>query len=170
MNTQPWLNQKDVRYGDDIPAVFVSWYDAVDFVRAINKADPQFAYRLPSEAEWEYAARGGNKSTSGRRTRFSFGNDANKLIEYGWHERNASQRGDNYAHSVGMLRENPLGLFDMHGNIWEWASDDIGGGLRPLRGGGFNFMADGASSAFRVINKPETKGEAAGFRLVQEMK
>ena len=167
MNTQPWLDQRNVKLGDDVPAVYVSWHDAVDFIRAINKADSKFAYRLPTEAEWEYAARGGKRTLNSSRTRFSFGDDANKMIEYGWHDRNASQRGDNYAHPVGGLRGNPLGLFDMHGNIWEWASDDIEG-LRALRGGGFNFMADGGSSAFRVVNKPETKGEAAGFRLVQE--
>lgn len=169
MGTQPWLNQKNVRYGDDNPAVYTSWYDAVDFVRAINKADPKFAYRLPTESEWEYAARGGKESASERRTKFDFGDDSSKLIEYGWHDRNASQRGENFAHRVGELRENRLGLFDMHGNIWEWTSDDIRG-LRPLRGGGFNFMADGASSAFRVVQKPEMKGEATGFRLVQEAK
>ena len=170
MNTQPWLHQRDVRYGDDNPAVFVNWYDAVDFIRSINKADSKFAYRLPTEAEWEYAARGGKELSSEHRTKFGFGDDPNKLIEYGWHDRNASQRGENFAHRVGELRENRLGLFDMHGNVWEWTSDDVKGGLRPLRGGGFNFMADGASSAFRVEQKPEMTGGALGFRLVQEAK
>ena len=54
----------------------------------------------------------------------------------------------------------------MHGNIWEWMGDDIDG-LKALRGGGFNFHAEGASSAFRVVSKPEDRGEARGIRLVQ---
>jgi formylglycine-generating enzyme required for sulfatase activity len=169
MRTQPWVNQSNVKYGDLNPAVYMRWYDAVDFVRAINKADTQFAYRLPTEVEWEFAARGGRKTLDRPRTKFSFGDDPNQLIDYGWFDQNASLRGDNYAHPVGMLRQNQLDLLDMHGNIWEWTSDDDNG-LRPLRGGGFNFMAEGASSAFRVVQKPEVRGEATGFRLVQEPK
>lgn len=169
MHTQPWLNEKNVRYGSDIPAVYVNWHDASDFVRSINRADTKFIYRLPSETEWEYAARGGRKAAEKARTKFCFGNDANQMMQYGWYDQNASLRGNNYAHSVGELSPNQLGLYDMHGNIWEWTVDDVDG-LRSLRGGGFNFMAEGACSAFRVAHKPEVKGEAAGFRLVQEQR
>lgn len=169
MNTRPWLNERNVKYGDDIPAVYVNWYDAINFVRTINRTDSKFAYRLPTEAEWEYAARGGQEFSLGTRTKFCFGNDENQLIHYGWYEQNASLSGDSYAHSVGMLKPNQLNLFDMHGNIWEWTAENLNG-LRALRGGGFNFTAEGASSAFRVENKPETKGEAVGFRLVKEQK
>lgn len=169
MNTQPWLNEKNVRYGNDIPAVNVSWGDALKFVAKLKKVDSQFAYRLPTEAEWEYAARGGQETSTGSRPRFSFGDDENKLMEYGWYDQNASLIGDNYAHPVGMLKENPLKLFDMHGNIWEWTAE-ADQGLRVVRGGGFNFEAKGAGSAFRLAIKPEMKGEALGFRLVQEPK
>lgn len=169
MKTQPWLNQGNVMYGDDIPAIYLSWYDAIDFVRVINKIDSKYAYRLPTESEWEYAARGGQTSLTIPRTKFCFGNNQDQLIHYGWYDKNASLRGNNYAHGVGMLKPNQLNLFDMHGNIWEWTSDDIDG-LRALRGGGFNFVAEGASSAFRVVQKAEAKGEATGFRLVQEAK
>jgi formylglycine-generating enzyme required for sulfatase activity len=103
------------------------------------------------------------------RAKFHFGDDASQMMHFGWYDQNSSLRGDNYAHPVGDLNPNQLGLYDMHGNVWEWASDDVGG-LRPLRGGGFNFIAEGASSAFRVVQKPEVKGEAAGFRLVQEQR
>jgi formylglycine-generating enzyme required for sulfatase activity len=167
MNTQPWYNQKNVRYGSEIPAVYISWYDASDFVTRINKADSQFAYRLPRETEWEYAARGGKTVARKTRTRFCFGDDPNQMMQYGWYDQNASLRGNNYAHRVGQHSPNQLGLFDMHGNIWEWTSDDVDG-LRALRGGGFNFGAEGACSAFRVVQKPEVKGEATGFRLIQE--
>jgi formylglycine-generating enzyme required for sulfatase activity len=169
MKIQPWLNERNVKYGDDIPAVYVTWHDAVDFVRAINGADPQFSYRLPTEAEWEYAARGGVRMLQRPRTRFCFGDDPNQLISHGWHDQNASLRGDNYAHPVGMLSPNPLNLFDMHGNIWEWMADNVDG-LRVLRGGGFDFSAEGACSVFRVVTKSEFKSQAAGFRLVQEPK
>lgn len=169
MNTRPWVNQKNTRYGDNNPAVWVNWHQAIDFIGKINKADIQFSYRLPTEAEWEYAARGGQKTLSKPRTKFSFGDDANKLIEYGWYNLNASERGESYAHPVGELKGNQLNLFDMHGNVWEWTSDNTDG-LPPLRGGGFNFIAEGASSAFRVLAKPDFTSEAVGFRLVQEPK
>jgi formylglycine-generating enzyme required for sulfatase activity len=104
-----------------------------------------------------------------RRTKFSFGDDPNKLIEYGWHDQNASSRGNAYAHPVGLLKPNQLNLFDMHGNIWEWTFDNDNG-TRVLRGGGFNAAAELSASAFRVTAKPEMVGEAAGFRLIQEPK
>jgi formylglycine-generating enzyme required for sulfatase activity len=170
MNTQPWFNEGNVKYGSDIPATYMNWYDTNDFVRKINRVDSEFIYRLPREAEWEYAARGGNKAAGKARTKFSFGDDPNQLMQYGWYDwydQNASLRGHNYAHPVGELSPNQLGLYDMHGNVWEWTADDVDG-LRALRGGGFNFMAEGACSAFRVVQKPEVKGEAVGFRLVQE--
>jgi formylglycine-generating enzyme required for sulfatase activity len=169
MTTQPWLNERNVRYGDDMPAVNVSWYDAIDFIRRLNQADSRFRYRLPTETEWEYAARGGGAVPKQPRTRFSFGDDENELISYGWYDQNASLRGETYAHQVGQLAPNPLNLFDMHGNIWEWTADNVDG-LRALRGGGFNFGAEGASSPFRVVTKPEFKGEAAGFRVVQDVR
>jgi formylglycine-generating enzyme required for sulfatase activity len=169
MNTQPWANEGNVRYGDDVPAVNVTWGDAIRFAGKINRIDSRFIYRLPTEAEWEYAARGGLACLGKPRTRFSFGNNESQLVEYGWHDKNASLIGDNYAHAVGQLRANPLGLFDMHGNIWEWTSE-ADGGARVVRGGGFNFEAKGAASAFRLALNPQTKGPALGFRLVQEPK
>jgi formylglycine-generating enzyme required for sulfatase activity len=167
MKTQPWSGQKNVRYGSDIPAVFVNWYDALDFVTKINRLDLAFLYRLPTESEWEYAARGGCNVAKSSRTKFCFGNDVSQLTQFGWYDQNASFRGDNYAHAVGQLQPNQLGLYDMHGNIWEWMADGSGG-LRALRDGGFNFGAEGSCSAYRVEQKPENTGEAAGFRLVQE--
>jgi formylglycine-generating enzyme required for sulfatase activity len=168
-NTQPWANSGNVRLGAEIPAVFVNWNDATDFVTALNRLDHEFVYRLPSEAEWEYAARGGSKIGPGIHTKFCFGDDVNQLPLYAWFDQNASLRGENFAHQVGQLRPNQLGLYDMHGNIWEWMFD-MEQGLRPLRGGGFDFSAEGASSAFRVVQKADVKTEAAGFRLVQELR
>jgi formylglycine-generating enzyme required for sulfatase activity len=165
MRTQPWIGEKNVKYGDNLPAVYINWYDTYDFIRLLNKRDSSFYYRLPTEMEWEFAARGGLKGTQ-KQTKFCFGNEMGLLNNYGWFDQNASLRGKSYAQPVGMCEPNQLNLYDMHGNIWEWLNDDIDG-LRPLRGGGFNFHAEGASSAFRVVQKPEVKGEAAGFRLVR---
>ncbi len=169
MNTRPWANQKNYKYGSDIPAVYVDWFDAIDFVTRINKIDDSFTYRLPSELEWEYAARGGRGTTWNARTMFSFGNDVNLLTGYGWYDQNATLSGQNYAHPVGELRPNQLGLYDMHGNVWEWTADILEG-YRPLRGGGFNFNAEGASSAYRIPQKPDFKGEAVGFRLIRDQR
>jgi formylglycine-generating enzyme required for sulfatase activity len=163
------LNEQNVIHGNDIPAVNVTWGDALRFVRKINKADALYTYRLPTEAEWEYAARGGQETLNQPRTNFSFGKNDSRLAEYGWYDQNASLIGEDYAHSVGLLKPNPLGLFDMHGNIWEWTAE-AEQGERVVRGGGFNFEAKGARSAFHLTMNPLTKGVALGFRLVQEQR
>lgn len=168
MNTQPWVDRENVRYGNDNPAVYVTLGDVMKFIAKINKADSQFAYRLPTESEWEYAARGG-PFASARHTRFSFGDDENRLIEYGWYKRNASDMGETFAHPVGELKGNQLKLFDMHGNIWEWTSEGDAS-TQVVHGGGFNAEAKAAASAYRLDIKPETQTEALGFRLVQEPK
>ena len=165
MRTQPWIGEKNVRYGDSLPAVYVSWHDTQDFIRKLNKNDSKYYYRLPTEIEWEFAARGGLKGIN-KRSKFCFGNEPGLLNNYGWFDQNASLRGKSFAQEVGLCEPNQLNIYDMHGNVWEWINDDKDG-LRPLRGGGFNFYAEGATSAFRVEQKPEVKGEAAGFRLVK---
>ena len=102
----------------DCPAAFVSWDDATEFCKKLTQGEMTVkAYRLPTEAEWEYACRAGTT------TAFSFGDDISKLGEYAWFDGNAKNIGEEYAHKVGLKKPNPWGLYDMHGNVLEWCSD-----------------------------------------------
>jgi formylglycine-generating enzyme required for sulfatase activity len=99
---------------DDLPVETVSWNDAQEFIRRLNALENTDKYRLPTEAEWEYAARAGTV------TKFSF--DAAHAGEYAWFWDNSG----NATHPVGKKLPNPLGLHDMHGNVWEWVQDWYG--------------------------------------------
>ena len=93
----------------DLPVDSVSWDDAVEFCRKLSKKEGK-TYRLPTEAEWEYAARAGSTS------RYCFGDDANSLAEHAWYGSNSDGR----THPVGQKKPNAFGLYDMHGNVYEW--------------------------------------------------
>jgi formylglycine-generating enzyme required for sulfatase activity len=146
--------------------VVKSWYNANEFTKRLTLKDKANSYRLPTEAEWEYAARAGTE------TKFSFGNDENLLNAYGWYKENAYDIEDKYPHIVKQLKPNSWGLYDMHGNVWEWVADWHGayleapvgdptgpktGSSRVLRGGAFDYEADGARSAFRADNGPNRR-------------
>ena len=151
---------------DDCPVENVSWDDAVEYTRRIGG-------RLPTEAEWEYAARGGNKS---RGYKYS-GSD--NLDEVGWYENNSGRR----THPVGQKQPNELGLYDMSGNVWEWCEDwyDQGyyaksprdnptgpsyGSLRVLRGGSWYDNVDDCRLTNRSRNSPDDRDHLIGFRCV----
>ena len=119
MGTTPWKGKQYVKEGDDYPATYVSWNDAVEFCRKLSEKEG-LEYRLPTEAEWEYACRAGTT------TAYSFGDDASELGEYAWYRENAWDAGQKYAHTVGQKKPNPWGLYDMHGNVWEWCEDRYG--------------------------------------------
>jgi len=171
MDTEPWKKgDPRVQEGDDYPAVNVTWYDAQDFLTKLSSIDNENSYFLPTEEEWEYAARAGTS------TEFSFGDDERDLRSYGWY-RDMTQRGEEYAHPVGTKRPNPWGLYDMHGNVWEWMDNWYYGSyaakpkLTPdekvLRGGAWDYRAYGARSAFRASSLPSRTDATKGFRLIK---
>ncbi|MBN2110118.1 MAG: formylglycine-generating enzyme family protein, partial [Methanosarcinaceae archaeon] len=96
--------------GDNNPVEQVSWNDVQEFVEKLNEIEGTDKYRLPSEAEWEYACRAGTT------TRYSFGDSESNLGEYAWYNDNSGGK----THPVGQKKPNPWGLYDMHGNVWEW--------------------------------------------------
>jgi formylglycine-generating enzyme required for sulfatase activity len=98
-----------------LPVERVSWNDAVEFCRKLSDEEG-VEYRLPTEAEWEYACRAGTT------TAYSFGNDVAQLGEYAWYADNS----ENTSHAVGEKKPNAWGLYDMHGNVWEWCQDWFG--------------------------------------------
>ena len=178
MGTQPWKEKEYVQEGEDYPAVYVSWEDAQAFIKKLNAGDDESRYRLPREAEWEYACRA--EST----TEYCFGDDALTLKAYAWYDENAWDVGEQYAHRVVQKRPNAWGLYDMHGNVWEWVADRYGsdyykgspevdpqgpetGSFRVCRGGGWYGTAGYARSASRSLGAPDYRVFDLGFRLVR---
>jgi len=176
MGTEPWKGEDYVREGDDYPAVYVSWDDAVAFCKKLSGMEGR-TYRLPTEAEWEYACRGGTQ------TAFSFGDDEADLEKYAWFSANAYKTKEKYAHRIAQKLPNSFGLYDMHGNVWEWCSDWHGdypssplrdpqgpdsGSFRVLRGGSWVGAPNLVRCALRNSITPEYRVSNYGFRLVLE--
>ena len=159
--------RKDQPGEDNLPATGVSWDDAKAFCE-------HHGHRLPSEAEWEFAAR------AGEHTRYSFGDDEKELGRYAWYSGNS----DDQAHPVKSKDPNGWGLYDMHGNVWEWVQDcyhdDYKGAptdgsaweggkceLRVLRGGSFSYPAGNLRSAGRDWGRAEFRFQDVGFRCAR---
>ena len=156
---------------DGCPVDNVSWNDIQEFIIRLNAQDPGRNYRLPTEAEWEYAARAG---TTG-----DYGGTGN-LDEMGWY---GDDSGSPTAQLVARKQPNAWGLYDIHGNVWEWVQDwyshynsqsptddPVGpttGASRVLRGGAWNEPASSARSAHRNNNIPSSRFHHYGFRLAR---
>jgi formylglycine-generating enzyme required for sulfatase activity len=156
----------------DRPVEHVSWEDVQQFIQVLNAREGSERYRLPREAEWEYACRAGST------TAYSFGDDEGQLGEYAWYKENS--RGE--PHPVGRLKPNAWGLYDMLGNVWEWVQDWYGEytaetvkdpqGPQPRedrvnRGGSWVFDAGWCRSAIRGHVTPNHRADDLGFRLLR---
>jgi formylglycine-generating enzyme required for sulfatase activity len=181
MGTTPWKGQSNVQEGSDVAATYVSWEDAVAFCDRISNEDGR-RYRLPAEAEWEWCCRAGTT------TAYSFGDDVKQLGKHAWWGGvlgNGNCESEQYAHCVGQKQANPFGLYDMHGNVWEWCSDWYGekydasspgsdptgplsGSFRVLRGGSWSDAPDVVRCANRNCNTPGRRRNFIGFRVVLE--
>ena len=159
---------------DDRPVEIVSWNDAQEFCEKLSALAEERAagrvYRLPTEAEWEYACRAGTT------TAWSFGDAESLLGDFAWFRDNAEET----THAVGQKKPNAFGLYDMHGNVWEWCSDWHGdyasgsatdptgpssGSDRVLRGGSWLNPAGYCRSAFRIRFNQSRRNSNYGFRL-----
>ena len=157
--------------GDYYPAYYVCWEDIVNiFIPRLNKITGK-TFRLPTEAEWEYAARGGNKSKGYKYS------GSNTIGDVAWYYDNSSST----THQVGTKAPNELGLYDMTGNVREWCSDWYGsysssaqsnptgpfsGVIRVFRGGSWSYGAQFCRVSYRFGNFPDYRGNNFGFRLV----
>jgi len=144
--------------GGSLPVETVSWDDAQIFIHKLNQLSGKKLYRLPTEAEWEYACRAGTTSE------YYFGDDASQLGEYAWFGGNSGQT----THPVGQKKPNEWGLYDMAGNVWEWTDSwyDSSRSYRVLRGGGWYSHSEDCRSAFRSDGGPGGRNGSIGFRLV----
>ena len=162
--------------GGQNPVEQVDWNDAVEFCRKLSALPAEkkagYVYRLPTEAEWEYACRAGTT------TRYSFGDSDSQLGDYAWYDKNS----EDTTHPVGGKKPNGWGLYDMHGNVWEWCQDWYGsyprgsatdptgaasGSIRVSRGGGWNLISDYCRSAYRYWRTPDFRGIYLGFRVLR---
>lgn len=156
------------------PVENVSWYDAKVFLKKLSDRSPGGGFRLPTEAEWEYACRAGST------TEYSFGDDPEQLSKYGWYDANSGRA----THPVGQKKPNAWGLFDMHGNVWEWCSDYRGdyptnaiadpiGGKDPhfvqMRGGSAMYIARNCRSANRHTSGPPSRHDFIGLRVARTL-
>jgi len=154
------------------PVERVSWDDAMGFCKKLSEKTRQ-AVRLPTEAEWEYACR------AGTRTAYSFGDSDTALGDYAWHHGNSGYT----THPVGLKRPNAWGLYDMHGNVWQWCADwyedypkgavtdpqgPASGSQRVLRGGSWHDGTGHCRAAYRFTSYdlPGSRGSGVGFRVV----
>jgi formylglycine-generating enzyme required for sulfatase activity len=158
--------------GPELPVETVSWNHCQNFLAKLQENTGR-KFGLPTEAQWEYACRAGTN------TKYSFGDDATGLADHGWFDGNSSKR----THPVGKKKSNPWGLYDMHGNVYEWCADaakyeapyssgdvidpqGVSGSFRVVRGGGWGHDGGHCRSAFREFLMPGCGVSLSGIRLI----
>ena len=166
-------NPSSFKSGDNYPVEQVSWNDIQEFIQELNQKTGK-RYRLPTEAEWEYAARSG-----GDEEKWAGTSDESELEEYAWYDKNSGRQ----THPVGQKKPNALGLYDMSGNVWEWCEDwydekyyrnspkndprgPSSGQYKVLRGGSWSTITGGIRTSFRNWNVRTHRHFSYGFRLV----
>ena len=180
MGTEPWKGHGQVQADDSVAAVFIDWNGADEFCRRLTERERTagrmpagWEYRLPTEAEWEYSCRGGAT------TKYHFGDDQARLTDYAWYSDGSKDVGYLHARPVGTKLPNAWGLYDVHGNVWEWCSnwhgeavaagtDPVGpstGSSRIIRGGSWDGLAGDASASRRGGARPTRRTNAIGFRV-----
>jgi formylglycine-generating enzyme required for sulfatase activity len=169
-------NPSEFRHcGDNCPVEQVSWDDARSFIQKLNRMKPGNNYRLPTEAEWEYAARSGGKQEKHA--------GGVHIESAAWYFENSDMK----THPVGTKAPNGLGLYDMSGNVFQWCSDwdeksyysispkdnpqgPSSGEYRVIRGGAWISMAHGVRTTYRLGRLPERRSGDIGLRLVKDVK
>ncbi|MCK5739635.1 formylglycine-generating enzyme family protein [bacterium] len=171
MGTNPSKNQK----GGNYPVGTVSWNDCQKFIKKLNQQTGE-KFRLPTEAEWEYAAIGGDQSRA-----YTY-SGSNTLDDVAWYRNNS----DYHTHPIGQKKPNELGLHDMSGNVWEWCQDWYAadyyqhspqnnpsgpktGSGRVLRGGSFFVNTEDLRCSIRLNYGPDLRNGSIGFRLVRAL-
>ncbi len=160
---------------EDKPVDRVSWNDVQEFIQKLNAKEGGAFFRLPTEAEWEYAARAGSE------TDYCYGHNPSSLATYAWFG-NLGYNGT--PHEVAQKKPNDWGLYDMHGNVWEWVQDWYGlytddqqnnpkgpetGKYRVYRGGSYVGKASEVRSSVRYSAMPTTRTHDLGFRLARQV-
>jgi formylglycine-generating enzyme len=178
MGTEPWKGIQYVKEGPN-NAASLSWNDAIAYCNKLSEKEGK-TYRLPTEAEWEYACRAGTE------TRWSFGDDEKELGDYAWYREDGYVPDEKYAHQVGLKKPNAFGLYDMHGNVYEWCHDyyeedyyqqspaqdptgPVTGSFRVFRGGSWFVNSRFTRSAGRNWFVADYRFFLYGFRLVREL-
>ena len=175
MDSKPWSGEDYAKDDERHAASYISWDDTQEFLQRFASSTG-LKCRLPTEAEWEYACRAGSTS------KWCFGDDESQLKDYAWYDENAYDVGEKYAHGVGLKKANAWGLYDMHGNVFEWCEDwydgdyysksptedppgPSSGESRVLRGGSWDDDASDARCAGRDYFVPALRYNYYGFRV-----
>jgi formylglycine-generating enzyme required for sulfatase activity len=172
MKSKPWLDFSELSENNNLPATGMTWFEAVAFCDKLSARERKH-YRLPTEAEWEYACRGGSQKTHESLT---------TLEHTAWFREAGQSKADCFLHVVGRKQGNAFQLFDLQGNAWEWCSDwyyerlfsgvnvtgPVEGKAKVFRGGSTQSTAFQCRAAYREAGVPEFTASMLGFRVVLE--